>query len=60
MVLFTLLDISLNVLWWSCKQSYNIGYYFMYGTQQTDNELLLLKIENLENKINLLVPRKPT
>ncbi len=47
MVIFTLLDISLQTTWWVSKNIYYAGRYLIYGKQKTESEIMEEKMEKL-------------
>ena len=53
MVLFIILDLGINILWWSCKQTYNGIHRMIYG-KQDENKILMIEMDKLIDKINEL------
>ncbi len=50
-MILTLLDLGVNITWWTCKQTYNAIHYMIYGRQLTDRELLMIEIQKLRQEI---------
>jgi len=53
MVLIALAEIAVETSWWALKQSYNLGYYMVYGSSESKEDKILNHIEELR-KINEL------
>jgi hypothetical protein len=53
MVLIALAEIAVETSWWALKQSYNLGYYMVYGSTESKEDKILNHIEELR-KINEL------
>lgn len=52
MVLLTLAEIALQLSWSLTKGLYNGGYWLLYGSPKTKEQLLIEKLEELQNKEN--------
>ncbi len=54
-MILTLLDITFNMTWWSCKKLYGMGYYMIYGAPQS-NEFMMTdickRLDKIDKKIN--------
>ena len=59
MVIFTLLDVSIQTTWWITKNIYYVGRYMIYGKQKTEGEIIEEKVGEklekiLENEAKLM------
>lgn len=50
MVLFFLTEIALKTTWLALEGTYNVGYYMMYGVQETKEDKILKQIEELKKQ----------
>lgn len=55
MVLFALLDLSLQTSWWVTKKIYYAGKYMIYGSQKSEAEL---REERVEAKLDEILKRE--
>jgi hypothetical protein len=53
MVLLALAEIAVETSWWALKQSYNLGYYMMYGETESKEDRILKQIEELRKQNEL-------
>ena len=59
MVLFTLVDLTLDIGIWVVKTSVSMGYYLLWGTPETpeykNSQLILQEIKKLKEENELLI-----
>lgn len=51
MVLMFFTEVAFETGWWAIKQTYNLGHYMFYGTQETKEDRMLRQIEELRKEI---------
>ncbi len=45
-----LAEAALETTWWALKRTYDVGYYMMYGYQETKEDRILKQIEELKHQ----------
>jgi len=50
MVVALLAEIALETTIWTLKKTYNLGYYMIYGQQETTEEKLVKIVEEMKKK----------
>ncbi len=45
-----LAEVTLETSWWLLKKGYDVGYYMIYGEQETKEDRILKQIEELKKQ----------